>query len=284
MHSKSARVKDQRERLATASRHYASLTPVQRARLRHQMRFVSRVGSGSVSEEVLLQGRQLFISEDIRELKTKQKLLSPLFEVCIVLCDKEYTALSGNLWLYYWIAGEWHEIPGQELATGNWLFSRVPPGQAAYRVYGEADGYFDPEFAQFQSMDERQLKQHHAHLLYQKGTGYIISFGANTQNYRRRNTARINLTSLHIFAKISFFEYSGRLDIALFRGRYSQEPVDEIGRRHFSVRASEADPKYYDAFFRGFYISKDSDYTMYFYRFDPPYPAFSGFIGWKEFP
>ncbi|MBA7586597.1 hypothetical protein ES708_28599 [subsurface metagenome] len=165
MHSKSVRVKDQRNRLATASRHYASLTPVQKARLRPQMRFVSRVGSGSVSEEVLLQGRQLFISEDIRELKTKQKLLSPLFEVCIVLCDMEYTALSGKLWLYYWIAGEWREIPGQELAIGNWLFSRVPPGQAAYRVYGEADGFFDPEYPEFQSMSEERLKAHHGHVL-----------------------------------------------------------------------------------------------------------------------
>ncbi|GAH64411.1 unnamed protein product, partial [marine sediment metagenome] len=32
-----------------------------------------------------------------------------------------------------------------EIGAGNWLFSQVPPGYAPYRVYGEAEGYFDPE-------------------------------------------------------------------------------------------------------------------------------------------
>lgn len=284
MHSKSARVKDQRERLATASRHYASLTPIQKARLRHQLRFVSRVGSGSVSEEVLLQGRQLFISEDIREIKTKQKLLSPLFEVCIVLCDKEYNPLVGKLWLYYWIAGEWHEIPGQELAIGNWLFTAVPPGQAAYRVYGEADGFFDPELARYQWMSEKRLKQHHAHILYQKGTSYLYSFSSGAQSYGRIQTAKISFTGIHIWAKILFYNYSGRFDVALFRGRLSLKPEDEIGRRHFDVKAGEEDPRYFDVFFDNFYISKGSDYTMWFLRLDPPYPFWKGYIGRDEFP
>ncbi|MBA7588961.1 hypothetical protein ES708_31032 [subsurface metagenome] len=63
------------------------------------------------------------------------------------------------------IAGEWREIPGRELAPGNWLFSGVPPGQAAYRVYGEADGYFDPLLPEYQSMSEEGLKAHHGHVL-----------------------------------------------------------------------------------------------------------------------
>lgn len=165
MHLKSKRVQEQRARMATASRHYASLTPTQKARLRNQLRFVSRVGSGSVSEEVLLKGRQLFISEDIRELKTKGKLKTLPYELCIMLVDEALNPLEGELWLRYLEGEEWIDCEKKELVLGNWLFSQVPPRKEFYRVEGEATGYWDPELPEHQFMTESYLKTYHYHIL-----------------------------------------------------------------------------------------------------------------------
>lgn len=165
MHSKSRKVKQQRDNLALASKHYAHLTPTQKARLRHKVNFVSRVGSGSVSEEVLLQGRQLFISQDIAELNTKQKLLQLPYELCIVLCDEDHNPLAGLLWLRYQENEEWHDVEGKEIGHGQWLFTEVPPGKDFYRVEGWAPGYYDPNLPEHQFMTEDDVITYHYHVL-----------------------------------------------------------------------------------------------------------------------
>ena len=165
MHSKSVKVREQRRRMATASRHYSSLTPTQKARARRQVRFISRVGAGSISEDVLLQGRQLFISEDIRELATKGQLTKLPYELCIVLCDEGQNVLRGVLWLRYLEGEEWIDCQSSEIGPGQWLFTEVPRGKEFYRVEGWALGYYDPKLPEHQFMAESYLRTYHYHVL-----------------------------------------------------------------------------------------------------------------------
>lgn len=172
MHSASKEVQDQRRRFGIASTHYAGLTPRQKRDSRWQMRFVSRVGH-SPSEEVLLEGRQLFISEDINEQRVRGRLKKPAFYPCIILCDVAHTPLDGVLHLWYTKAGQWVVKPGKELILGNWLFERVPADAEPYRVWGEADGYYDPELPETMSMTEDYLRKDHYHVLLEE-VGYIL--------------------------------------------------------------------------------------------------------------
>lgn len=165
MHSDSKEVQDQRRRLTLASQRYAKLTPRQKRDSRLEMRFVSRV-KNSLSETVLLQGRQLFISEAIREQKTGWKMRRTAFYPCIILCDEEHTPLEGVLHLWYTKGDPLTPKPGKELCKGNWLFERVPAYAEPYKVWGEADGYYDPELPENMVMTEDYLRHKHYHVLY----------------------------------------------------------------------------------------------------------------------
>ncbi|GAJ18193.1 unnamed protein product, partial [marine sediment metagenome] len=136
--------------LAQASRHWSHLSPSQKADWRRQIRWVSRIPPGSKSEDVILKGRQLFISEEIHSLATTQKQLVLPYELCIMLVDEDLNALDGDLSLSYKVAEEWVFCEKDEIVTGNWLFSTVPTEKAAYRPYGEAEGYIDPELPELQ--------------------------------------------------------------------------------------------------------------------------------------
>jgi len=165
MHSHSKAVQRQREIFSQASIHYSHLTPTQKAEWRRQIRWVSRIKPGSQSEEVILKGRQLFISEDIHELATKQKQLVDILEICIMLVDEDLIPLTGNLWLYCTVAGEWFDLPREEIGEGSWLFRKVPPNYPPYRVYGEVEGYYDPKFAEHQAMTIKEIKAYPYHIL-----------------------------------------------------------------------------------------------------------------------
>lgn len=164
IHASSRKLLYQRERLAVASRHWANLTPSQKAFYRRRMAFVSVVGS--ISEEKLLKGRQLFISQEIRELAVAGKQLTTPFEICIILCDEALNPLRGKLWLKWREneEAEWETLFGDELTKGNWLFNNVKPGQFAYHPKGEAEGYIDPEGIET-FMTEAELKSYHYHIL-----------------------------------------------------------------------------------------------------------------------
>jgi len=45
------------------------------------------------------------------------------------------------------------------------LFSKVPPAQEAYRPYGEAEGYIDPQDEEYQYMKEKDIRAYHYHRL-----------------------------------------------------------------------------------------------------------------------
>lgn len=163
MHLNSRAVLDQRNRLSFASRHWSNLKPSQKAAWRYKMAWVSK--TGSPSQEVLLKGRELFISQDIHDQISTQEQVPMAFDICIILCNQFYEPLSGQLHLIYTEGGDEKSAPGMELATGNWLFPNVPPKCHPYRVWGEAEGYFDPERPEDQSMSEWALKNKHWHVL-----------------------------------------------------------------------------------------------------------------------
>jgi hypothetical protein len=162
-HGKSQRVKRQRERLATASRHWNSLTPSQKNYWRNQIGFVKR--EGSPSAEVLLKGRELFIAQDINSLAATGKRITTPYEICLVLCDEEHTPLSGALWLSYYQGGEWHICFGESIGFGQWLYTKVPRGKEFYRVTGTAIAYYDPKLPEHQWMTEQYLLSYHYHVL-----------------------------------------------------------------------------------------------------------------------
>ena len=165
IHGYSRKLKRQREMLAVASRHWSHLTPGQKADWRQQIRWVSRIPPGSKSEEVILKGRQLFISEEIHSLATTQKQLLVPYEFCIMLVDEDYNALDGDLKLSYKEAEEWLLCKKEQIDPGSWLFSKVPAEKEAYRPYGEAEGYIDPELEELQFMSAKEVRAHHYHIL-----------------------------------------------------------------------------------------------------------------------
>ena len=184
MHTKSRKLIKQRANLALASQHYSSLSPSQKAITRHQIEEVEYQKSHGKTDTKLLMGRQLFISKEMHSLATTQKQLVLPHELCIMLVDENLLPLAGEFWLRYFIDGEWLDADKEELYTGNWLLSQTPRGMSAYRPYGEAEGYFDPELSEHQYMTEDEIRAYHYHELwltveheelYPNGDGSIIA-------------------------------------------------------------------------------------------------------------
>jgi len=178
LHSKSRKLIRQRENLALASQHYASLTPGQKADTRRQIDFIEYQKSHGKTDTKLLRGRQLFIAREMKALHTTGKRLLVPHEICIMLVDKFLNPLTGHLWLRYLDLDEWWNIDSRELCPANWLFMTVPPAQEAYRPYGEALGYYDPELPEHQFMTENELKLYHYHILLGEGAPAGADFSA----------------------------------------------------------------------------------------------------------
>jgi len=166
MHTKSRKLARQRANLTVASQHYSHLTPSQKAITRHQIEEVEYQQSHGKTDTKLLLGRQLFISKEMHSLETAGKQLVLPYQLCIMLVDESLGPLAGELWLRYLKDAEWLDVEKEELATGSWLFSETPRGQAAYRPYGEAEGYFDPQLPEHQFMTEDEILPYHYHVLH----------------------------------------------------------------------------------------------------------------------
>jgi len=180
MHTKSRKVKQQREDLALASRHYANLTPTQKGFTRHQFEEVEYQVNHGKTDTKILTGRQLFVAKEVRSLRATGKQLVIPFEVCIVLTDQDLNPLEGELWLFIWVEGEPFDLPREKLAPTDWLFSRVPPGYAPYHPLGQAEGYHDSEDPETTYLDEKALKAYHYHKLYLLGAEPTKEFECNT--------------------------------------------------------------------------------------------------------
>jgi len=165
LHSKSRKLIRQRENLSLASHHYASLTPSQKAITRHQIKEVEFIRSHGKTDTKLLSGRQLFISKDMASLARTGLPIALPMELCIMLVDPQFNPLAGELWLRYLRDEQWLDIAKEELTTGNWLFSQVSADQEAYRPYGQALGYHDPELPEHQFMTKDEIRAYHYHTL-----------------------------------------------------------------------------------------------------------------------
>ncbi len=161
MHSNSRPVLLQRERFKRAVQHYASLTPPQKWLSKRRLGDVEYIDNHGKTQVKMLSGRQLVISEDIHELTTTGHFTEQPFQVCIILCDPDYEPLKGTLHLEYRDAGGWHEVEGRELVLGNWLFVEVPGKMESYWVWGETEGWIDPDKPEDRNLSEAQLKAKH---------------------------------------------------------------------------------------------------------------------------
>jgi len=208
VHSKSRRLARQREYLTLASRHYAHLTPSQKAITRHQFEIVEYETGHSRTETKLLSGRQLFVSKEMHSLKTTGKQLVLPYEVCIMLVDEAHYPLEGKLWLRYPKDDRWYVVDKEELVTGNWLFSAIPRDKEAYRVYGEVEGYQDPNAPDGKEITEAQLLTYHYHVLHTTLERYcyveppVATAGSQHGGWRRaqffKPTTSFNLNQIQV--------------------------------------------------------------------------------------
>jgi len=164
-HTKSRKLKRERDNLALASQIYARLSPSQKAITRHEFAEVEYINSHGKTETKLLMGRQLFISRQIHSLNATGKPILVPHEVCILLTDQNKSPLAGDLWLRYPKDGSWYVVPKDELVTANWLFTGIPRGKSAYRVYGEAENFEDPDAPDGKVLSEAELLVYHHHKL-----------------------------------------------------------------------------------------------------------------------
>lgn len=142
MHTKSRKLKQQRDNLALASQHYSHLTPTQKAIIRHQAEEVEYQKSHSKTDTKVLQGRELFISKEIRSLATTQTQLQTPLELCITLTDELEYPLDLQAHLSYYVLGHDRTIPGIYLTNGNTLFPELPADKDLYKLGYVTTGTF----------------------------------------------------------------------------------------------------------------------------------------------
>lgn len=195
MHTHSRKLQIQRHNFSLATKHYAQLTPSQKAITRHQFEEIEYQKSHGKTDTKLLMGRQLFISKDIRSLNVTQKRQRLPLEVCIQLTDSELNPLDGLLLLFYKTDDTWSLTNGREITRGNWLFSQVPPEKSSYHPYGQAIGYVDLEDPLTTYLTESQLKHYHHHIL------------------------------LRLFPKICYFDPKGYAAVVLHQGEKYSQPL-----------------------------------------------------------
>lgn len=254
MHPSSKRLARQREVFAQASQHYSHLTPGQKGLSRHQFAEVEYQLSHGKTDLKLLTGRQLFIAQEVRSLTATQKQIVFPYELCIILVDASSNPLDGELWLYSTVAGEWFDLPKSQICEGNWLFSNVPPGYAPYRVYGEAEDYFDPELPETQAMSEDDIKPYHYHKLYSP-----ISFNPFSQEvhyYRSWHTFTPSQYVGNFWTSHALWThgYTGELWLGVCLYGDEQYPNKWWGKRTYQISADDADPKYFAPSFGGLTI------------------------------
>ncbi|GAH22321.1 unnamed protein product [marine sediment metagenome] len=282
MHDHSKAVQRQREIFTQASQHYAHLTPTQKADWRRQIRWVSRIKPGSKSEEVILKGRQLFISEDIHELATKQKQLVLPLEICIMLVDDALNPLEGELWLYCTVTGEWFDLPKEEIAKGCWLFTKVPPGYPPYRVYGEALEYLDPLLPEHQAMSEDEMKAYHYHVLLPGVPPYHLPYTRyNYSSWAWYISHRFKPTELikwvYVYTKITTRGFDGTLTTGIKEPFYPPPPPEWITSKERTVSLAYGETAYYFTILPATALVPNTNYYLVLLMADEAQPTWWGY-------
>lgn len=166
-HRSSRETKRQRERFGEASKRWASIPGPLKAELREKYGIVDTQTPHGLSEIKVLQGAQLFLSQEIHQQKYHQAHQEIPLYACIILVDQFLNPLDGDLTLFYQEAGMLYPIPPMKLCPANFLFVGIPRGKEAYYPRGTMAGYYDPGEVQ---LSDQELPGYHYHQL-KPGTG-----------------------------------------------------------------------------------------------------------------
>lgn len=239
MHKNSRSLARQREVFSLASRHYASLTPSQKGISRHQFEEVEYQRSHGKTDIKILTGRELYVAKEVRSLRATQKQIVLPYEFCIMLVDEDENPQDGELWLYCTVAGEWFDLPKAQIGKGCWLFSKVPPGYAPYRIYGVAPGLGDLLLPEHQNMTIDYLKTYHYHILYGEQETYCYlkppgaTLGSQRGGWRRAQFFRpletFNLKTIEITLRRHYVgenRWPETAFISLYNLTYGRIPLD----------------------------------------------------------
>lgn len=267
-HSYSRKLKTQRDNLALASQHYAHLSPSQKAITRHQFEVVEFQKSHGKTDTKLLAGRQLFISREMRSLATTGKQLVLPHEVCIILVDEGFHLLDGLLWLRYLKDGSWIDTQAEQLATASWLFSRVPRDQEAYRVYGEAPGFFDPLLPEAQHMSAEALLGYHYHHLHSGGIRHHWDVGTQLWGARHGFNSPITTNTIHVLIEAITQEYDGNMRVGF--QSYETPFLEDtwLTYRDYALFSGYPDPKHISLTFDDTLLTAGGRY-WFSYIFNP---------------
>jgi len=283
-HLNSKKLKIQRDNLAMASRHYAQLSPSQKAITRYQIEEVEFQKSHGKTDTKLLKGRQLFIAKEIHSLNATQKPLVLPRELCIMLTDQGENPLSGELWLRYLKNGEWKDCAKEELATGSWLFSKIPRGQEAYRTYGEAPGFFDPRLIELQFMTEEYLLTHRYQKLLLLAGYRSWSFSSRYRYISHEVTPYISHSTLQLNSELDTYNFTGEMIVALWRTGYPYHPDGELCRQTHQISAADPDPKFLYSHFAGLPLQAGVPYWQRLMKNPPDDNLWGGIIRFYELP
>lgn len=160
-HSSSTATRRQRDRFGAASKRWSAIQSPIRAQMSSNYGWTYSQTPHGKSEPKLLQGRQLFISQDIHQQEYHQQHAEIPFHCCIILCAEDDTPLAGQLTL----SGKYQEqttpIPSKRLSPANFLFHPFPPIDFEfYLPYGIAPGYHDPGIP---PLTKTELPSYHYH-------------------------------------------------------------------------------------------------------------------------
>ena len=284
MHTKSRKLTRQRENMAIASHHYASLTPSQKAITRGQIEEVEYQKSHGKTETKVMLGRQLFIAKEIRSLNVTQKQLSVPLEICIMLTDQDLNPLEGELWLYCTVTGEWFHLPKDELYTGNWLFTKVPPGYPPYRVYGEALGHFDPEIPETQAMTLDELRAYRYHKLISAVPEYTTSWRYVDKYVAQGFRANKYAGTVDILSWVTAPLFVGDLTIGIKEYIGPFPPPEWIANKTYHISYGMPDPKHYHTILPGLNLIHGTIYWLEWRLSVSPPTLMSGQASWWLIP
>ncbi|MBA7605845.1 hypothetical protein ES703_12980 [subsurface metagenome] len=189
LHPNSRKVRQQRLNFGLASTHYSHLTPIQKKELKYQVREVSTIGGRSKSVTKVLQGRTLFISEDIHALNETQRQIPTPLQICIVLTDQDLNPIVGEIQLFYREDGEWKETPRRLLSPSYWLFPTVPRNMEQYHPIGKDYDFYDPQDPESTYLTQKELMLYHYHPLSPRPSIATEILRPNGQGYWCRITA-----------------------------------------------------------------------------------------------
>lgn len=133
-HRSSRATKRQRETFGSASKRWASLPGPVKADLRKKYGLVDVQTPHGLSDIKVLQGDQLFISQEIHGQKYHDEHQKIPFYLCFILTDELGSPLDLQAHLQPCYLGHWRDCPGYYLCTGNTLFYPVPKDADPYKL------------------------------------------------------------------------------------------------------------------------------------------------------